>query len=203
MFNGNINELRDLLLSDKELWQPLSRDAYNQKIVTVGKMRLKVVSTGMALVVPWIFTLAGAMIIILTILFGVSFKDCLTGGCVGVVFFVIGPVFYILDYNIFIDLKEKIYVKCRFKNNKTTVSFGNMLCLQILEKTAPTMVIVSETPKKTGERAFELRKIFELNIIKCDKTRVQVLMNENFDTVKMYAENLSREMSLPYISFLS
>ena len=65
------------------------------------------------------------------------------------------------------------------------------------------MVIVSETPKKTGERAFELRKIFELNIIKCDKTRVQVLMNENFDTVKMYAKNLSREMSLPYISFLS
>ena len=39
-------------------------------------------------------------------------------------------------------------------------------------------------------------------IIKCDKTRVQVLMNENFDIVKMYAEKLSREMSLPYISFL-
>lgn len=65
------------------------------------------------------------------------------------------------------------------------------------------MVIVSETPRQTGERAFELQKIFELNIIKCDKTRVQVLMNESFDTVKMYAENLSREMSLPYILFLN
>ena len=203
MFNSNINELKDVLLADKELWQPLSRDAYNQKIVTAGKMRLKVVSTGIALVVPRIFTLAGVLIIVLTILFCVNFKDYLVGGCVGVVFFVIGPVAYILDYNIFIDLKEKIYVKCRFKNNKTTVSFDNMLCLQILEKTAPTMVIVSETPRQTGERAFELQKIFELNIIKCDKTRVQVLMNESFDTVKMYAENLSREMSLPYILFLN
>jgi len=77
-----------------------------------------------------------------------------------------------------------------------------MLCLQILEKIAPTIVIVSETPRQAGQRVFELRKIFELNIIKCDKTRVQVLMNENFDIVKMYAEKLSREMSLPYISFL-
>ena len=202
MLNSDINELTDMLFPNKELWLPLSQDAYNQKIFTTKEMRLKVVSTGVAWAVPWIFTLAGVTIIVLTILFCVNFRDYLVGGVLGIVFFLIGPVFCILDYKIFIDLKERTYVKCRFKNDKTIVYFDNMLCLQILEKIAPTIVIVSETPRQAGQRVFELRKIFELNIIKCDKTRVQVLMNENFDIVKMYAEKLSREMSLPYISFL-
>ena len=46
MLNSDINELNDMLFPNKELWLPLSQDAYNQKIFTTKEMRLKVVSTG-------------------------------------------------------------------------------------------------------------------------------------------------------------